>query len=280
MRKKLKDGIIIFAYNRPSHLRRLLISLEDYNIKKANIFIDGPKNYKDKICQKEIEFMLKTNKKISFNIYKNKKNIGLARSLLKGIDKMSKKFENLIILEDDCVPRKEFFPFLKKAFKIYGFRNDIGAICGYQLPDLHKQKNQNIEAKIYSHFIPWGWGIFSNKWERFRSAKFNCDSFFKNKTISLNIRRIIKTSMNSKNFWTPLFVIYNYLFNCKFIFPSKCLVKNIGFDGSGENSKYTNKFNTYYTPSKNIFLKKNIKIDVKEDKKQEKILNRLIKYYY
>ena len=31
------------AYNRPSHLRRLLISLENYIIKKAYVFLDGLK---------------------------------------------------------------------------------------------------------------------------------------------------------------------------------------------------------------------------------------------
>ena len=36
-------GIGIFAYNRPSHLRRTLISLENNNIKQATIFLDGPK---------------------------------------------------------------------------------------------------------------------------------------------------------------------------------------------------------------------------------------------
>ena len=35
-------SIAIFAYNRPSHLRRLLISLENYNI-KGLCFLDGLK---------------------------------------------------------------------------------------------------------------------------------------------------------------------------------------------------------------------------------------------
>ena len=40
-------GIALFAYNRPSHLRRVLIALEDYKIDKIHIFIDGPQNNKD-----------------------------------------------------------------------------------------------------------------------------------------------------------------------------------------------------------------------------------------
>ena len=85
-------GLAIFAYNRPSHLRRVLIALEDYKIKNINVFIDGPKNIKDKVCQEEIVFMLKTNKNLKSKIMINKKNKGLAYSLINGITKMSKKY--------------------------------------------------------------------------------------------------------------------------------------------------------------------------------------------
>ena len=33
-----KIGIIVFAYNRPSHLRRVLISLEDYKVNKIKLY--------------------------------------------------------------------------------------------------------------------------------------------------------------------------------------------------------------------------------------------------
>ena len=59
---------------------------------------------------------------------------------------MSKKFKNFIVLEDDCIPRKEFFYFIKKCLKKYENKNDIDSICGYQLPELHK-KNINITGK-------------------------------------------------------------------------------------------------------------------------------------
>ena len=50
-------GVSVFAYNRPSHLRRVLIALEDLKIKKINVFIDGPKDKIDKVCQNEIKFI-------------------------------------------------------------------------------------------------------------------------------------------------------------------------------------------------------------------------------
>mgnify|MGYP000533535640 FL=1 len=65
----MKIGIAIFAYNRPSHLKRLLIALEDYKIKKISAFVDGPKNARDKLIQEQIFFMLKNNKKIKISIF-------------------------------------------------------------------------------------------------------------------------------------------------------------------------------------------------------------------
>lgn len=65
----------------------------------------------------------------------------------------------------------------------------------------------------------------------------------------------------------------------KFIFPNKSLVKNIGFDGTGVNSKITNNFDTFYTPTKKINDKNIIEND-KSTKEQEKILLKYIKYFY
>ena len=106
-------SIAIFAYNRPSHLRRLLISLENYNIKQAYVFLDGPKNKKEKIIQKEIITMVKYNRVMKLKLIKKNKNIGLAKSIISGVSYLANRYKNTIILEDDCIPRIEFFFFNK-----------------------------------------------------------------------------------------------------------------------------------------------------------------------
>ena len=56
--------IAVFAYNRPSHLRRVLISLEDYKIKKINLFANskGKKKSVDYLIYNGLLF-LKSQKK-------------------------------------------------------------------------------------------------------------------------------------------------------------------------------------------------------------------------
>ena len=56
---KSKVGVVVMAYNRPSHLQRLLISLQKSKIKKINVYLDKPVNKLSDINQKEIERMLK-----------------------------------------------------------------------------------------------------------------------------------------------------------------------------------------------------------------------------
>ena len=72
-----KVGVAVFAYNRPSHLRRVLIALEDLNIRSIEVFLDGPRNIQDQICNREILFMLKTNLKIKRTFIKIKKILDL-----------------------------------------------------------------------------------------------------------------------------------------------------------------------------------------------------------
>ena len=272
--------ILVFSYNRPSHLKRVLISLESYKEKNIFIIVDGPKNKKDILIQKEIYKVILGDHKVKINNIFRKKNLGLAESIVKSLDFFSKKYEYLIIIEDDCIPRKEFFPYIKKSIKLSKKNNSIGAICGFQLPNLHEKNNGKLNLYLMNHFIPWGWSILSRNWNEFRE-EFKSVISKKNKKLKMpkNLKKIIKKTKNrDKKIWTKNFILYNYLKGNKFLFPGKCLIKNIGFDGSGINSKITNIFFTKYYKSKKISDK--IIINKKLILKQEKILSSLVDYYY
>ena len=65
------------------------------------------------------------------------------------------------------------------------------------------------------------------------------------------IKKISKNKIN--NIWSLQFIKFNLYNKTNIIFPNISLIKNIGFDGSGVNSKITNKLNTRY---KKINIKK------------------------
>ena len=119
-----KIPIVIFAYNRPSHFKRVMIALQNNKIKnKIYLFLDGPKNNNDKILQKDIlgsitkvgKFNKFGNRQIK--VFRNIKNLGLAKSVLKGLDKVSKIHKSFIVLEDDVIPYSNMVPFFSKCIK-------------------------------------------------------------------------------------------------------------------------------------------------------------------
>ena len=88
----------------------------------------------------------------------------------------------------------------------------------------------------------------------------------KNKKINFNLKtpysKFLK-KINSNKIWTLDFIYHNLNINKKYIYPNYSLVKNIGFDGSGVNSKVDNSLrivgnkNKKITFSKKIIYKKN-----------------------
>ncbi len=282
-----KIPIIIFAYNRPSHFKRVMIALQNYKIKnKIYLFLDGPKNEKDKINQIDILGSItrkgKFNKfyKNQINVFMNKHNLGLAKSITKGLDRISKIHESFIVLEDDVIPYVNMIPFFTNCIKKYQKVSNIAAICGYQFLNFEKNPKR-IETKFLKHFIPWGWATWSKNWKDYRkvnnfkdirSCKENIPRFI------TNTKKLLNKNSN-KNYWSLNFMFYNYLKNNYFIFPNSSLVKNIGFDGSGTNSVVTNDL---YVLERNIKKIKfnNFNLNKSELKKQDKLLKKVIKNFY
>jgi len=205
--------------------------------------------------------------------------LGLARSIIKTLDYFAQKSKYLIIIEDDCIPRKEFFAYIKKGISINNRNKSIGAVCGYQLPKLHEKNHLNLNLYLLNHFVPWGWAILSKKWIKFRNEYKNILLNNKNIKLPSNLSQIVKiTQHKEQKIWSRNFILYNYYKGYNFLYPGKSLVKNIGFDGSGINSKITDVFYTKYFKSKKI--SNTVRINDKLMKQQEKILSKLVKYYY
>ena len=283
-----KIPIVIFAYNRPSHFKRVMIALQNNKIKnKIYLFLDGPKNNNDKILQKDIlgsitkvgKFNKFGNRQIK--VFRNIKNLGLAKSVLKGLDKVSKIHKSFIVLEDDVIPYSNMVPFFSKCIKTYEKEKKVAALCGYQFINFEK-KSKVLQTKILKHFIPWGWATWSKNWKDFRKNSLqtlNKKNYNKIPKFIQSLKKNLIKKGNSKNYWSLGFMTYNYIVNKYYIFPNNSLVKNIGFDGSGTNSLVTNDLYVLEKNVKKIKYNK-VLINKSDEIKQEKLLKKVLKNFY
>ena len=266
--------VIIILYNRPEHSFELLNSISKaYNYKKHIFYIycDGPKNSHDQEKITEINKILKNfKKKLTLKVFFRKKNLGLQNNIIKSISSVLKKYDKAIILEDDLILSPNFFLFMESALNKYKNSKKVLQISGYSYP---------IDYNNFHYFLPltscWGWGITKKNWIEFLN-------FYKNYDILEEKYLIIKKSKNLKNSfninnsynyfamlenffkkkvnsWGIIFYLYLFIENKISLFPNTSLVKNNGFDGTGNHKSKTDvfniKFKSYkkgYFPNKTI----------------------------
>jgi hypothetical protein len=253
-------SIAIFVYNRPVHTKNLLHSLEKcHYFKKSKIFFFsdhykvGEKIDKDNVF-KVRKIIKNFSQKYKATIYCNKVNLGLYKNIIKGVNQIFKKNSKVIILEDDLILHPNFIKFMNKSLSHYK-KKDIFQISGYSYPINY------ISKKSYFLNISscWGWGINKVNWLHFvdfiskkkiinnlyiklsSSLKMKRDFNFNE---SFNYFKILQKQINSSvSSWGILFYLFCFYKKKLILYPPYSLVKNTGFDGSGNHKSYSNFFN-------------------------------------
>ena len=253
MKNKILTPVLLFAYNRPLHLKKTLNALKNNYLASDTLLIincDGKKNRFDygvdevsKICKSIKGFK-------SIKIIKNKKNNGLAKSIVNTLSREIKKHKKLIILEDDIVTSKSFLIFMNSALNYYKKNKNVWHISGHSLFHLNKKKLNSIYFSQYMNC--WGWATWEDRWCYFKK---NPDEIFditnKNKKIKKKFQihkytgfyeQIIGNINGNLNTWA-IFWYWQIFYNNKFcINPNLTLTKNIGQDGSGIHKDYNLNF--------------------------------------
>ena len=126
--------IAIFVYNRPDHTKRLIESLLK-NPEAANselfIFSDGPKSEADVPAIALLREYLKTIGGFArIEIQENKRNIGLAYSIMGGVDLVFTLFEQIIVLEDDLEVSPYFLDYMNRALQMFADNDKVFSISG------------------------------------------------------------------------------------------------------------------------------------------------------
>jgi len=253
--------IVIIVYNRPFQTKKLLKKLEDVKPKNLIIISDGPK--KNSLDIKKNLEVRKITKKINWSckkIYINSKhNLGLKKRIYTGLNFVFKKFDQAIILEDDCLPNDSFFYFCNKLLKVYKKNKKICSISGNNFNDT--RINDSFYFSKYSSI--WGWATWKRSWEQFdinikfwpkykksKKWKEDCPDIVERIFWEKIFNKVYKKQINS---WAYPYLLNNFYLNRLTIVPKYNLVKNIGF---GRNATNTTNYEKLFFPSLRKIQKK------------------------
>jgi hypothetical protein len=249
----ISSAILLIIYNRPLLTNRVFNEIR--KVKPARLYVagDGLKTNKTEEVEKIFKARSITTAvdwPCEVRTLFQKKNLGCKYGVSAAIDWFFKHEQQGIILEDDCLPSKDFFYFCETLLKRYKNDERIFSISGTNLK--HKIEINKESYYFSKYFLCWGWASWRRAWNYNNLELSFWPQWHKSKHW---INKF--TNKKEKKFWRKIFnLIYlkkidtwDYSWQASIfkqdglcITPNKNLVTNIGF---GDNATHTK--------SKNIF---------------------------
>ena len=138
---KINLAVLYFCYNREDHLKQSLPKIVEFkNELPLFIFCDGPRKEDKKQTQKVRNYLTKTllhskNCKLIFR----EKNLGLADNIISGVNYVfSLGYDTVTVLEDDCVPKSNYFDYMECALRYYFNFENVMHISAFGMPFKNK----------------------------------------------------------------------------------------------------------------------------------------------
>lgn len=241
--------IAVFAFNRPDNLRRTLTALAANRLASESdltIFCDGPRNEQEKYKTNAVrDVAYAASGFASVSVVHRKKNLGLKKSLISGITSIIKKYGKIIVIEDDIVTSQFFLQYMNEALSCYADNHKVASISGFCVA--HEVKNPP-ETFFIRGGDCWGWGTWYDRWKLFNhdGAKLLAQIKESNLTQKFDLdgscpsTEILQAAVDGKvDSWFMLWTASIFLLDMYTLYPSRSLVKNIGFS-SGTHSNGAN----------------------------------------
>ena len=236
--------ILLFAYNRPAHIRRCVESLLANTLAGESdlfVFSDAPKSEADRPGVEEVRAALRDIHGFhSVSIVERDTNWGLARSIIDGVTRLVESRGRVIVVEDDLVVAPYFLQFMNDALDIYEDEPRVGHIqaCDFT-QDAHLP-----DTFLIKWTGSWGWATWKRAWQHFnpdgRQLLQQLEERGLTRTFDFNgkygFTRMLRRQIEGKNnSWAIRWNASLFLKDILSLNVGRSLVSNEGFDGSGTN---------------------------------------------
>jgi hypothetical protein len=162
----MKDMVpcVVFAFNRPAKLTRVLNALQGQDVDRLIVFVDGPRHEKDLRPVEACRAIARNVGWVEKELYLWDENHGL-RGLADNLSLVFEKYSTAVIVEDDCLPMPGFYGFMRQALEQYKTNDKVFSIGGYQ--PIHPGYFSNYPYTLVSgaRFICWGWATWQDRWQ-------------------------------------------------------------------------------------------------------------------
>lgn len=245
--------IVVFAYNRPDHLRRTLEALSKNDLASEStlyIYCDGTRdNAADEQKQKVNE-----NRKVAhavqgfkeLHVVEREGNWGLKDNIINAVTEIVNRYGRVITLEDDVVSSVGFLKFMNDALNMYSDEERVMHVSAYMYP--HKSKLPDT----FFYPVPYpggGWATWARAWQWYNDDAIQLYDYWKDKLDEFDVfggdylSKQLRGNCNGtmKTWFVKWYAVMKQR-GALSLFPGYSLTNNIGFDESATNCYTTIKF--------------------------------------
>ncbi len=242
--------IAFVIFNRPEPTRLSFAQIRSARPKQLFLISDAPRRSHPSDVDLVAQTRRETESSIDWDCQVTKlyasENMGCGRRISSAITKAFESVEQLIILEDDCVPHASFFGYCDDLLQRYQDDQRIMTISGDNFQDNISRTQDSYYFSKYMHC--WGWATWRRAWKHFATTLNDWPAFRDRGGLAAYCR-----SAHEIDYWTRIFDqcaagsisswAYPWQLSCWMnhgltILPDVNLVSNVGF---GRDATHTRK---------------------------------------
>ena len=238
--------VLMIMFNRPHKAAEVFAKVRQVRPKKLFIAVDGARPNRpgeaEKVQQcRAFKDLVDWDCDLKLNFAET--NMGCKNRISSGITWAFEHVEELIILEDDCVPDLTFFRFCGELLEKYRDDNRIFSIGGFNADCLEPFDESYAFSKI---FTEWGWATWRRAWKHFdvtmkqwpllKQDRYLQNIFARNDPSDLdaNWKGNFQIAYDGGyDTWALRFSVNCLANHGLHIVPQVNLVRNIGFESNG-----------------------------------------------
>jgi hypothetical protein len=247
---KLNSPVLFLVFNRFETTSKVFKSIREAKPPRLYISSDGHRasNLLEKDKVQEIRDYLMNNIDWDCEVKTlfHSANQGCKRAVYKAINWFFENEELGIILEDDCLPNKDFYQFCDFLLHEYIDDDRVFSISGRN--HLNTWKNEEMDY-LFSTGSIWGWASWRRAWNYMdielndfnNLDKARKNLFWLKRKCKLKTDEVYLGSLNSKleknSSWAYPWAYARIKNKSLNIIPTKNLIKNIGFSSESTHTK-------------------------------------------
>lgn len=239
--RKIETPLVLITFKRTDTLAQIVRQLDKYSLATLYIVSDGPRSETEAVEVLAARQLAETiNAENVHKIYSHE-NLGLKSNLTRGISEALGSCDEVIVLEDDCLPSLDF---LDNCDELSQKLRENPSLAGYCASSFLPSRLRQF-LWISRKFNVWGWIVKREAWTKFiesgmlaRSGEQILSSSPKLSGLPFlakyEIRRILR-HLHLLDTWDVQFEVFCIENRLRFLKSSKNLVTNIGFDSAATN---------------------------------------------